>query len=326
MYRIARMKTAALALAALLAGGCAAAPEPRRSEAHDLCAAQGRQFVKEAYGVGGLGIVKPPPAPDGPGDGGAASGGPRPLEILTGLVGVRVGTIGMGNLETSRAPVPPPAPPPERKLALKDVGITHASLGRGGKANGIATFTNPKGARLVLEATTTVPGYGFKVNVPVHHQGRVGFWVACLGERPAQVDWTFTLQDAEGHRSNAVTRPVACSGEPLPGSAPHLDSVELEAEDVVAGWKTSGLARYTASSDPVTLLARADTSGAQWGAAPPAKDRGRQRRFWVACPVDRIHTVTWRFSLQDTFGRVSNVVEKLVACGMCWEPRDDRAR
>jgi hypothetical protein len=40
--------------------------------------------------------------------------------------------------------------------------------------------------------------------------------------------------------------------------------------------------------------------------------------FAVGCRSDRPpQTVVWRFSVRDSFGRASNVIEKPVHCGIC---------
>jgi hypothetical protein len=42
--------------------------------------------------------------------------------------------------------------------------------------------------------------------------------------------------------------------------------------------------------------------------------------------IESIHgrVVGWRFSVRDSFGRTSNVIEKPVTCGLCVEPKPQK--
>jgi len=300
----------------LLVGSCAT------SAADRLCKSQGLRFVKESHAVGGIGLVPQSDPKSTRETGTHASGGPRPLDMMP-----TEGTIGLGNLGViGRKPVPPtparapPPPPPAAgdELVLLDVGLTHAALGRGGQADGEVMFAAPAGSRLVLEANADVPGYGWQLEVTNAAASRVGFWVGCLAGRSRQVvNWSFTLRDRKGKHSGPVIRSVQCTGEDLPGAAPRLEAVTLEDSDLVAGWKTSGTARFSGTHPPLQLIARSDSPDYGWRASPRTSSPVQQD-FHVECRQERqVHGVRWRFSVRDTFGRESNVIEKLVSCGVC---------
>jgi hypothetical protein len=300
-------------LVAIFAATCATTSE---REVDRQCGAQGRRFVAEAYGVGGLGPVAPPPVPRDRDP--RATGGARYLMPLTGL---RERTIGLGNLGRIRAVTPPaPEPPPKPApagLVLRDVQLAHAEVGRGGEVDGVVRYASHAGAKVELEATATVDGYGWKIEVPAS-EWRAGFWVRCLAGRPRQVvDWSFRLRDSDGHQSEAITRPLTCTGAPLPGGPPRLEEVELQQQDIVAGWSSSGWARFSGTSPPLQLIARSATRGYGWTDGPVNGSPARTG-FQVECREERgVHTVIWQFVVRDTYGRESNVIERPMNCGLC---------
>jgi hypothetical protein len=306
------VKKPPFAVIALLVSTCATVQE---REVDRLCGAQGRRFVAEAYGVGGLGPVEPAPLP--PDEDPKATGGARDLG---GLTREGEGTIGLGNLGRIRSravtvPEAPPEPAPEG-LVLREVTLVHTELGRGGVIDGVAGYAGHHGAKVVLEATATVAGYGWKIDVPTSQHGRAGFWLRCLGGRGRHVvDWTFRLRDADGHQSQAITRPLACTDEALPGAPPRLEEVRLNQPDLVAGWSTNGQARSSGTHPPLQLIARSRTPGYGWRGTPGSPGPAR---FSVGCREERgIHTVVWEFSVRDSYGRESNVIRRGMNCGLC---------
>jgi hypothetical protein len=306
----------ALVLCVLLASTCATAPE---REVDHLCGAQGRRFVAEAYGVGGLGLVEPAPLPSD--EDPKATGGAREPYTVGGLTYGRQGegTIGLGNLgpigrgRVTLAKTPPPAEP--EGLVLQEVTLGHGEVGRGGLVDGLARYASHRGAKVVLEATATVAGYGWKSDVSAGPYGRAGFWLACQGGRGRHVvDWTFRLRDGDGHHSEAITRPLACTDDPLPGRPPQLEEVRLDQSELVAGWSTHGWARASGTHPPFQLIARSRTPGYGWREPP----RNGPLWFSVACRAERgIHSVLWEFSVRDSYGRESNVIRRSMNCGVC---------
>jgi hypothetical protein len=166
-----------------------------------------------------------------------------------------------------------------------------------------------------LDARTTVAGYGWKSRIGRSRSGTHDFWLSCKRDRPRHtVDWTFALVDDGGNRSNAIQVPVECTGEPMPGSAPSLDAVELPAELPLAG-KTPVTIQVRSTHPPVVTMADIKTRGNAWTAT--------YNRTWkdgtvgVACLGGTPHLMDFRFRVRDSFGRVSNVVEKRLNCGGC---------
>jgi hypothetical protein len=202
---------------------------------------------------------------------------------------------------------------------LTEIQIEHASLGRGGRANGVARLSAPSGSTgVILEATASTRGDTWQVEVADPSWVRAGFWVRCRADRPSgELRWTFTLRDARGRRSNSLVRAVECTAEALPGTAPRLESVTLDDPKIVVGWGTVGHARFAGTHPPLQLFARSDTPGYGWQWGLSATNPSH-RELSFRCLLGRPpHTVRWRFSVRDTYGRESNVIETTMACGEC---------
>ena len=274
-----------LSFAILLAtAGCASAPAP---VAYEPCP-PGYRFIDqsdvvgEAYGVGGV------------------------LRVLGGshipsVFGRDLGGAG-------------------EALVLEKVDLVHAALPRGARSEGRASYRAPAGSRLTLVATSGVPGYGWDNRVAGTN---TSFQVGCLADRPRHtVNWTFLLRDDKGRESKPVLVPMTCTGEPMPGSAPRLEAVDLDYVTMAAGQKSGGLARIRGGHPPLQLIANAGSYG--WMSSPIPKDEA-DLDFSVGCRTDRPRQIVrWRFSVKDSYGRTSNVIEKPVNCGVCVERKPQK--
>jgi len=188
---------------------------------------------------------------------------------------------GVGGLGLVAAAVPRPShlDEPLEGAHLDDVHLDHLSLGQGGKSDALATFAIPSRAGLVLEGKTTVKGYGFKLGLGLSDRRR-SFWVGCYVDRPHHVvDWSFTLRDQEGRASNTITVPVECTGQPIPGAAPHLDSVDLDTLDVLPGAHSNGRAHFSTSAGPVLITASTTVPG--YGFRSTVAQASGEYRFFV---------------------------------------------
>jgi hypothetical protein len=303
------MQRLPLLLAAILLAACATAPEP----APDPCARQGRRFVKEAYGVAGVGLADGDEGVEGGVEGGRAGG---VLGVLRMNEGSHLASIfGRDEAVNSGLDAPAETKKPFEGAVLEGVQLSSRKLARGGRADGKATVVMPR--RGTLEVTSTVPGYGFKVWL-----GRgattATFRVGCYKDRPRHtVDWTFFLSDEEGHRTKVIALPVECTGEELPGKAPTLASVALDTQDLVVGARTGGVARFSGTDPPFQIIARSNVRGYGWEGGPETRTEAEQH-FAVGCLQNRqVHSVRWRFTIRDAVGRESNMIEKVVSCGVC---------
>ena len=269
---------------------------------------QGQRFVGqpkapvgEAYGVGGLGLVREV-------EGGVVGGVNGGVLRVLGEKDV----LGKGNVDRDGQ-----APGPVQPLAdvvLEKVELVHTTLGRGARSDGQASYKMPAGSKLFLQAKSSVPGYGWNRRIG---GARTSFGVGCHDRPRHVVDWTFVLRDEQGRESNSVRVPVTCTGEPMPGSAPQLDGVDLDYDTMVAGQRTGGVARLRGTHPPLQLIAASSSWGYGWSSSPVPQDQA-SLAFGVGCRKDRpAQTVRWRFSVKDSFGRVSNVIEKPVHCGLC---------
>ena len=284
----------------LVLAGCAAGAS---TTGYEPCGA-GQTWVKpggaggEAYGDDGVegGVV-----PDGKNTG--------VLKVL----GQPADVLGRGNVDRDRQARG--APPGLADVTIERVELVHTTLGRGAISDGIADVTYPPGSQLTLHARSTVSGYGFRVRV---WRNRTPLWVRCKEDRPRHVvDWSFVLRDDQGRESNAVSVPVTCTGEPIPGSPPQLDSVALAHDNMIGGQRASGVAKLRGTHPPMQLIAASNASGYGWKSSP-VREQQTALDFAVGCRNDRpSQTVVWRFSVRDSFGRTSNVVEKPVHCGIC---------
>ena len=114
-----------------------------------------------------------------------------------------------------------------------------------------------------------------------------------------------------------VDRDQPRTGGPMPGSAPRLDAVDLDYDTLVAGQKTGGVARLRGTHPPLTLIAASNSFGYGWVSSAITQTE-IDLDFAVGCRSDRHpQVVRWRFSVKDSYGRVSNVIEKPVHCGLC---------
>jgi hypothetical protein len=210
---------------------------------------------------------------------------------------------------------PPDAPGRLADLTIERVELVHMTLGRGAISDGIAHVKYPPGSQLTLHARSTVSGYGFHFRV---WRNRTQLRVRCKEDRPRHVvDWSFVLRDDQGRESNAVSVPVTCTGEPIPGSPPQLESVALAHDNMIGGQRASGVAKLRGTHPPMQLIAASNASGYGWKSSP-VREQQTALDFAVGCRSDRPpQTVVWRFSVRDSFGRTSNVVEKPVHCGIC---------
>jgi hypothetical protein len=265
----------------LATAGCASAPAP---VAYEPCP-PGYSFIDqshvaaEAYGVGGLGRLVLLP-------------GSR----LESIEGRAVGGPGEG-------------------LVLQQVDLVHTALPRGARSEGRASYRAPAGSRVTLVATSGVPGYGWAKRVAGTN---TSFQVGCNADRPRHtVNWTFLLRDDQGRESKPAQVPMTCTGEPMPGSAPRLEAVDLDYVTLAAGQKSGGLARIRGGHPPLQFIADSNAWGYGWKSSPIPKDEA-DLDFAVGCRTDRPRQIVrWRFSVTDSYGRTSNVIEKPVNCGVC---------
>ena len=200
-------------------------------------------------------------------------------------------------------------------VTIDRVELVHTSLGRGAISDGIAHVKYPPGSQLTLHARSTVSGYGFRIRV---WRNRTQLWVRCKQDRPRHiVDWSFVLRDDQGRESNTISVPVTCTGEPIPGTSPQLDSVALAHDNMIGGQRAGGVAKLRGTHPPLQLIAASNASGYGWKSSP-VREQQTALDFAVGCRNDRpSQTVVWRFSVRDSFGRTSNVIEKPVHCGIC---------
>ena len=117
---------------------------------------------------------------------------------------------------------------------------------------------------------------------------------------------------------------MTCTGEPMPGNAPRLEAVDLDYDTMAAGQKSGGVARIRGGHPPLQLIADSNASGYGWKSSPIPKDEA-DLDFAVGCRTDRPRQVVrWRFSVKDSYGRTSNVIEKPVNCGLCVERKPQK--
>ena len=154
-----------LSFAILLAtAGCASAPAP---VAYDPCP-PGYWFIDqshlagEAYGVGGLGVLRV-----------------REGSHIPSIFGRDEGT---------------------GKLVLEKVDLVHTALPRGARSEGRANYRAPTGSRLTLVATSGVPGYGWDNRVAgTTTSFHVG---CLADRSRHTVNWTFLLRDHQRRRAS----------------------------------------------------------------------------------------------------------------------------
>jgi hypothetical protein len=241
----------------------------------------------------------------------------RPPCASSAQIGEAYGVGGLASVfgRDSALATPPHLDEPLEGAKLTDVHLTHLVLGRGGKAEAVATFVVPDKSALILEGRTPVKGYGFELDL-AGSAGVRTFWVGCDRQRPRHdVKWSFTLRDGEGRKSNTIEVPVECTGEEIPGPPPQLLDVQLSSLDLLPGGRANGTARFSGSA-PVRVIASTTVDG--YGMNAPIASGQTEYHFWVGCYKDRpAHLVTWKFRVRDTFGRESNIIEKAVACGQC---------
>jgi hypothetical protein len=287
--------------ALLVLAGCAAGAS---TTGYEPCAA-GQTWVKpednvgEAYGVEG-----------------GVEGGIVPDVKRTGVLkvlGQPADVLGRGNVD--RDLEARTVPQRLADVAIERVELVHTTLGRGAISEGIAHVRYPAGSQLTLHARSTVSGYGFHFRV---WRNRTQLRVRCYENRPRHiVDWSFVLRDEKGRESNAVSVPVTCTGEPMPGSPPQLESVALDYDNMIGGQHTGGVAKLQGTHPPLQLIADSNAAGYGWKSSP-VREQQTALDFAVGCRSDRpSQTVIWRFSVRDSFGRSSNVIEKPIHCGIC---------
>jgi hypothetical protein len=278
-------------MAALVMAGCSSGTT---SKGYEPCPA-GQRFTEE------------------PGYAGAGNRGV--LRIVEGgtLESIDARVLGQGNGDGAPSVFGRVQPLPG--AVLEKVDLVRTALPRGARSQGQAHFKIPDGAKISLFARSGVKGYGWNFRVG---GTKASFNVRCLADRPRHVvDWQFSLRDDQGRQSNAIQIPVTCTGDPMPGSAPQLDAVDLDYDNLVAGQKTGGVARLRGTSTPLTFIAASTNWGYGWESSPISKTE-TDLNFAVGCRKDREpQVVRWRFSVKDSWGRVSNVIEKPVHCGLC---------
>jgi hypothetical protein len=208
------------------------------------------------------------------------------------------------------AHVAPPGAPPE----LLGVELDHDELAAGALTPGVAHVAGT-GLPLRLIASTHVPGYGWTSGPIEQDRADIGFAIGCYQDRPQhRVDWQFRVRDVYGRESNAIDRPVACTGQPIPEPPPVLLSLELEASALPAGGLTRGVARVM-GAPPVYLVAASTVPGYGWSSSPLEGAGPHDVSFAVGCYQDRpAHVVDWRFSARDRYGRESAAIARPVSC------------
>jgi hypothetical protein len=214
--------------------------------------------------------------------------------------------------------VVPADPARMASTVLQEVKLVHTTLGQGGQSDGFVRFAAPAGDHdLYLDARSPVEGYAFKTRIGRARTGLSTFSVSCLEARPRHtVAWSFTLVDGEGNRSNSIDVPVVCTGQPVPGTAPRLEGVDLDATDLPLSGKTAARVRLQGTHPPFRIRAAVEARGNGWKMWSD-QDEWKQESFSVACQRPSPHLVQLRFRVIDTYGRVSNVVEKSLNCGGC---------
>jgi hypothetical protein len=204
---------------------------------------------------------------------------------------------------------------------LAGIQLVHSSLGQGARTDGVAIFHAPAGGRLLsLEARSSVEGYGWKASIYDASKGRLPFRVSCKSDRPKHtVDWTFSLVDRDGHRSNEIAMPVECTGGPIPGFAPELTDVSLDSTQLPLHGRTAGHATSSVTHAPFELVASITARGNGW--------TGRHQESWhdgsfsVGCSNSITpHRIELVFRVRDTYGRESQPITRELVCGDCRKP------
>lgn len=106
--------------------------------------------------------------------------------------------------------------------------------------------------------------------------------------------------------------------EGLPGTAPHLDKLYWHESSCTApgcsSTGVSGSAHFTATHRPVELVAFTPQEEYRFHITS-CVERETSVRFVISCKKGRgPHTVVYRFRVEDTLGRESNVIEKQLQC------------
>jgi hypothetical protein len=271
------------------------------------------------------------------------------IPLGAGLIGVEITSVAGPPATWNDAGDPALAKVPLAGAVLKSVSFAHPVLGRGASTQASVTFVAPHRPNLYLEARSPVQDEGWhkllmddpnieyitqataarpRTTISAAGWDHVTFAVSCPddGERKL-AEWTFAVRDREGRRSNTIRASLECTGGAVPGAPPRLDSVALESPEVPAGGRAQLVAHFSGSHPPLQLLATTPAKE-YWDFRGAASAEGAaEQRFAIACRADRpAESVLWRFSVRDTFGRESNVIEKHIRCGGCRSALDRGAR